>query len=231
MTARLPYLTAEKLENHRYVRTHNVAGAQATIMHGSGQPQITAGCLHRHRQVAQAPVDVGCRIIKAGAGTAEADAACGLALHLENADFARSARNHWVIARFNFGYLQRKPRWHASARCFSFYQRNHIVARRLANLREMGVAMAVMFGMEVFSMMKMVTVADLGFSTASHGCNANRSRGQQKCKVYTHAYIPFIISDKYSNNQGPKAFGTYPLDRRCLGRGPINWPNVAAIRC
>ncbi len=213
MTARLPYLTAEKLENHRHVRTHDVTAAEAAVMHGSGKTQIAARSLHRHRQMAQAPVNVGCGIIEAGTRTAVANATRSLTLHLENADFALAASDHRIIARFNFGDLQGKPCWHARARCLSFNERNHIVACRLANLREMSTAM--MFGVVVFKVM--VVFENMGFSAASHSRNADRSRGQQKCKLDTHVYIPFVVSEKNSNNQASKAFGTFPLDRRCRG--------------
>ncbi|MDP8997459.1 MAG: hypothetical protein M3O03_10740, partial [Pseudomonadota bacterium] len=103
--------------------------------------------------------------------------------------------------------------WHAGTRRFGLNQRNYIVACRLANLWEMGTAM--MFGMMMFKVM--VVFENMGFGAASQSQNADCGRGQQKCKLDTHVYIPFVVSEKNSNNQASKDFGTFPLDRRCRG--------------
>jgi len=101
----------------RHVAGHEAFAAEAAIVFGRGQAEIAARCLERQGQMAEAHVNAGARIEKPGTGAAIADGMGGLALHLEDAQFAMGAARPGVEARFNARDAEREPGGNAIARC------------------------------------------------------------------------------------------------------------------
>src|SRR5438876_924301 len=122
-----------------HVFGYEVMGAEAAIVLGSGHGEIAARGADGQRQMPETKFDAGSGIEEASTGTMVADAAGGLALHLEDAQFAVGATCVGVVVRLDLGDPQREPGGNAMGRRHGLDEAdNALLAGRRCRGRAMG---------------------------------------------------------------------------------------------